>query len=149
VKDMKDMTMQAQDIHQLATWLAATDIDFLELQGPGVDVKICRDDASTGTTAAPPVAAPAQDRHDVVRAPWPGVLLDRIPGRPTALCAPGAAVQAGGLVAMLQIGPLLLPVHATCTGWAGALLVAPGSTVGYGTALMHIDTAPSSESLAS
>ena len=139
------MAMQTQDIQQLATWLAATDIDELELQGPGVDVRICRDGAAAA--AAPLAAAPAHDRQAVVRAASAGVLLDHIPGRPAPLCAPGAAVEAGGLVALLQIGPLLLPVHTPCTGWAGDWLVAPGATVGYGTALLPIDTADLSGTL--
>ena len=140
--------MQTQDIRQLAEWLAATDIDLLELRGPGVDVLIHRDGAaaaSTGTAGAPAEASPAADEHAPVCAPSPGVLLDRIPGRAAPLCAPGVAVQAGCLLALLQIGPLLLPVPAPCDGWAGDWLVAPGSTVGYGTHLLNIDTGMDTE----
>jgi acetyl-CoA carboxylase biotin carboxyl carrier protein len=140
--------MQTQDIRQLAEWLAATDIDVLELRGPGVQVTIHRDGAATaGTeTAAPPAeASPTANDQAPVRSPSPGVLLDRIPGRAAPLCAPGAAVQTGSLLALLQIGPLLLPVPAPCDGWAGHWLVAPGSTVGYGTHLLNIDTGMDTE----
>jgi acetyl-CoA carboxylase biotin carboxyl carrier protein len=137
---LKDLNMQAQDIQQLAAWLAATDIDFLALQGPGIDVTIRRDGAAAAEAPAGP--APADHHQASVRAASPGVLLDRIPGRPAPLCSPGAPVHAGSLVALLQIGPLLLPVHAPCKGWAGDWLVAPGTTVGYGTAVLNIDIEP-------
>ena len=135
--------MHAQDIRQLAAWLAATDIDLLELRGPGVEVTIHRDGAGTAgaeTDAQRTEAAMPADFQTSVRSPSLGVLLDRIPGRSAPLCAPGAAVQAGSLLALLQVGPLLLPVSAPCDGWAGDWLVPPGSTVGYGTHLLNIDT---------
>ena len=130
--------MQTQDIRQLAEWLAATDIDLLELRGPDVNVRIQRDGAvfepvEPLAEALSPVAAPT-----IVRSPSPGVLLDRIPGRTTPLCMPGVAVQAGDLLALLRIGPLLLPVAAPCDGLSGDWQVAPGGTVGYGDALLSI-----------
>ena len=133
--------MQTQDIRQLAAWLAETDIDFLELRGPDVHLEIHRDGASAAE-AQPAPQAVAAPHHTTVRATSVGVLLDRIPGRPTPLCSPGSAVQAGSLLGLLQVGPLLLPVHAPCDGWPGEWLVPPGSTVGYGAPLVDIDTEP-------
>lgn len=139
--------MQTQDIRQLAQWLALTDIDFLELRSPGVEVRLHRDGAATlgaepgdGQVDAPDQAA--------VHAPSVGMLLDRLPGRPQPLCPPGAAVQTGRLLALLQVGPLLLPVRAPCDGWAGDWLVPPGSAVGYGTPLLNIDTEPAAPAAA-
>lgn len=134
--------MQTQDIRQLAEWLAATDIDLLELCGPNVQVEIHREGAAVEQPAAPaPMAATTPD-HVSVRAGSLGVLLDRIPGRSTPLCAPGSTVQAGGLIALMQVGLLLLPVRAPCDGWTGDWHVPPGSTVGYGTPLVDISVAP-------
>lgn len=133
--------MQTQDIRQLAEWLALTDIDFLELRGPDIEVRIHRDsaakiDAEPGDERDNPPAT-AQDQAAVC-APSVGLLLDRLPGRPQPLCAPGAAVQSGSLLALLQVGALLLPVRAPCNGWTGDWLVPPGSTVGYGAHLLNI-----------
>jgi len=138
--------MQTQDIRQLAEWLAATDIDLLELRGPNLQVEIHRDGAGAAQRAAPEVAhaAPLAEApsHISVRATSVGVLLDRIPGRSTPLWTPGSAVQADALVGLLKVGALLLPVRAPCNGGYGNWLVAPGSTVGYGTPLMDISVAP-------
>ena len=127
------MGLQCQDIRQLAAWLAAADIDFLELQGPDVQVRIHREGATAATEEPLP-----QPSH-AVRAAGLGILLDHIPGRGTPLVSPGMDIHAGDLVALLQVGPLLLPVRATRDGQAGAWLAAPGSTVGWGTPLLSIE----------
>lgn len=135
------MSIQPQDLSQLAQWLAAADIDYLELSSPELHARIHRHGATEVGPATPPgLVASMLDEADVliVRAPSVGVLLDRIPGRAEPLCTLGMAVQPGSLVALLQVGPLLLPVRATCDGSAGNWLVAPGSTVGYGTPLLEI-----------
>lgn len=140
--------MQTQDIRQLAEWLAATDIDLLELRGPNLQIEIHRDGAGATAEqqvapAAAQAATPAEAPAAVsVRATSVGVWLDRIPGRSTPLCAPGSAVFTGALLGLLQVGPLLLPVRAPCNGWHGNWLATPGSTVGYGTPLMDISVAP-------
>ena len=130
------MGLTTQDIRQLATWLAATDIDFLELQGPDVQARIHRD--GTPAATAEPLPQPIAESH-AVRAQGLGILLDRIPGRGMPLVSPGMDIQAGDLVALLQVGPLLLPVRATCDAQAGDWLVVPGSTVGWGTPLLSIE----------
>ncbi|APW40595.1 hypothetical protein RD110_09680 [Rhodoferax koreense] len=145
--------MQTEDIRQLAEWLAATDIDFLELRGPDAEVRIHRDGAAPDDTVRAPGPDAGNPANPVtsaaepvtVLAPSLGVLRDRPPGRAAPLCAAGAAVQAGSLVALLQVGPLLLPVRAPAGGWAGEWRVPPGSTVGYGTPLLDIFVEPSAD----
>ncbi|MDR7379965.1 acetyl-CoA carboxylase biotin carboxyl carrier protein [Rhodoferax ferrireducens] len=142
--------MQTQDISQLAAWLAETDIDFLELHGPDEQIEIHRDGSTNAAIAQPmpPEPIPAhRTAHTPVRATSVGVLLDRIPGHATPLWLPGSAVQAGSLLGLLQVGPLLLPVHAPCDGWPGEWQVPPGSTVGYGTTLLDIDTEPVADAI--
>lgn len=139
------MKMQTQDIRQLVEWLAATDIDSLELRSPDVQLRIQRDGTVTAgadESDIAPEATPAAADAVTVRAPSLGLLLDRIPGRNTPLCPPGSAIQKGSLLALLQIGTLLLPVNAPCDGWAAEWQVEPGSRVGYGTALLDIYTEP-------
>lgn len=138
------MSIQPQDLSQLAQWLAAADIDYLELSSPDLHVRVHRHGASeVGPATSPDLATPMLDDADVLAVPAPsvGVLLDRIPGRAEPLCAFGKAVQLGSLVALLQVGSLLLPVRAPCDGLAGDWLVAPGSTVGYGTPLLELHKA--------
>lgn len=135
------MKLQAQDLSLLAQWLAAADIDYLELRSPDLHVRIHQDGK---TELAPEPPAPqadfgaAQAKPLSVCAASVGVLLDRIPGRAEPLVALGQAVQSGSLLALLQVGPLLLPVRAPCNGLAGPWLAAPGSVVGYGTPLLEL-----------
>jgi acetyl-CoA carboxylase biotin carboxyl carrier protein len=142
--------MQTHDITQLAAWLAATDIDALELDGPGVHLRLEREGAVAAapvTTAASMSASPAHSSQTTVRAPSVGVFLDRIPGRSAALAPPGTEVQAGHLLGLLQIGALLLPVRAAVAGWLGEWCVSAGTTVGYGTPLVDIDTSAAAAGL--
>jgi acetyl-CoA carboxylase biotin carboxyl carrier protein len=137
------MTMQTQDIRQLAAWLALTDIDFLELLGPDVQVRIYRNGSASAVAGSvepdPPVAI-SPEANAAVRAPSVGVLLDRIPGRSAPLWSPGADVQAGSLIGLLQVGPLLLPVRAPCDGRLDKWLAPPGTAVGYGAHLLNVET---------
>lgn len=135
--------MQTQDISQLAQWLAATDIDYLELSSPGFHARIHRDgvtEVASGPAASEAEWVEEDDVLDVleVRAPSVGVLLDSIPGRAAPLCVSGEAVEAGHLLALLQVGSLLLPVRAPCAGRVDAWRVASGSVVGYGTELLSL-----------
>ena len=134
--------MQAQDIAQLGAWLAATDLELLELRGPWGQVRIQRDGVGTAQVAAAPGtpagqagATRAKDMAPVATAPAPGMWRDQVPGRSEPLARPGAAVRAGDLLGLVQAGPLLLPVRAPADGVLGDWLVAPGTAVGYGTAL--------------
>lgn len=135
------MNMQAHDLRLLAQWLTAADIDYLELRSPDLQIRIHHDGKSelmseSGLGQAD-LAGRKSDAHPV-RASSVGVLLDRIPGRPEPLCVLGQAVQSGRLLALLQIGSLLLPVRAPCDGVAGPWLVSTGSVVGCGTTLLEL-----------
>jgi acetyl-CoA carboxylase biotin carboxyl carrier protein len=149
--------MQADQIEQIARWLAATDIALLELNGPGHTLVLRHDGAAvefieqehgapmdasaasaalTDTTAAPDLLT--------VTAPSLGVFLHRHPLRAEALAAPGAAVQGGQVLGLLQIGSLLLPVAAPANAFVIEPLAEHGAVVGYGTPLfaLQADTPP-------
>ena len=136
--------MNADQIQQIAAWLATTDIGWLELRGPGETLVLRHDGAAVAVVddAAPPGAAPPSDTLTVA-APSVGVFLHRHPLREDLLAAPGTAARAGQSLGLLQIGPLLLPVPAPADATVLELLVAHGTTVGYGTPLVALrDTAP-------
>lgn len=101
--------MHADDIARIAAWLKATDIALLELRGPGTALRLEQHAGSVTVEAI----APDATGEIVVRAPAVGVLLHRHPLRGDDLVAPGDAVEAGRVIALLQVGPLLLPVHAS------------------------------------
>lgn len=131
--------MKVDDVQQLSVWLAATDIQLLELRGPDHHVCLRRDGAKFVLVAhddvqddrAPPI---------VVTAASVGVFLDGHPLRKEALAAPGAVMRAGQVMGLLQIGALLLPVTAPQDGIVERTLVAHGATVGFGTPLLELRT---------
>lgn len=123
--------------HQVSAWLAATDIGYLELRGPGVELRLLNRDGRVEPAPAdyvPRAAAAAEP----VRASSVGVFLHTHPLHDTPLAAPGKAVISGQVIALLQVGALLLPVAAPCDGTVSALRVAHGTVVGYGTPLLDI-----------
>jgi acetyl-CoA carboxylase biotin carboxyl carrier protein len=127
---------------QLSAWLAETDIELLELEGPQTSLRLRR---AVPAYVAAPVAAPAAAAGEptvaaatVVRADSVGVLLHRHPQRHAPLAAVGARVRAGQPVALLRIGTLLLPVPAPRDGVVARLLADDGAAVGYGEPLLEL-----------
>ena len=133
--------MQADQIQQIARWLAATDIGLLELRGPGHTLVLRNDGAAVELVeqddgALIDTGAPAEPL--TVTAPSLGVFLHRHPLRAEALAAPGTAVQAGQVLGLLQIGSLLLPVPAPADAFVIEALAEHGAVVGYGTPLFAL-----------
>lgn len=136
--------MDADQVQQIATWLAATDIGLLELRGPGLTLAL-RQDAGAVTVveshdAPRPEATAAAAAPDTltITAPSVGIFLHRHPLREQPLAAPGSSVQAGQAIGLLQIGLLLLPVPSPADATVHELLAAHGTTVGYGTPLLAL-----------
>ena len=128
--------MRTEDVRQLSAWLQATDIDVLDLQGPGE--RLClRRNGSRIEVAADGVQEPVGPLT-VVRAESVGLFLHEHPQRGEPLATSGARVRAGQALGLLQIGALLLPVTAPHGGTIEAMLVAPGQAVGYGTPLIEL-----------
>jgi len=144
--------MRADQLQQIAQWLAATDIELLELRGPEQSLRLRNDggavDAAIPGGAAPSDAGAVSPLHDVpnsvtVSATSVGVFLHRHPLRDDALAEPGTPVQAAQALGLLRIGPLLMPVGAPAAGTVLELLASHGTTVGYGTPLVTLaDTSP-------
>lgn len=128
------MKPDATLVATLSRWLDATDIDRLELSGPGCALSFSR----TGAPPAMPEAPrPAVDTVDI-RAPSLGVFLDRPPLATRPFAELGEVVAAGEPLACLQVGALLLPVRAPRTGIVAARLAEPGALVGYGAPLFRL-----------
>ena len=128
-------------VRELAAWLAATDIGLLELRTPDGVLRLGRgggrgsgivqlDAQEEGTPPAPPSC--------VAAAPSVGNFLHAHPLHAAPLARPGERVSAGQPVGLMQIGPLLLPVHASQSGVLIAFLVPDGQPVGWGTLLVEL-----------
>ena len=129
--------MKIDDVQQLSAWLAATDIDLLELHGPGEHLCLRRDGARVEIVPSDALQDGPEQRA-VATAASPGVFLHGHPLRGEPLATPGAVARAGQVLGLLQIGALLLPVTAPAEGVVQAMLVAQDTTVGYGTPLVEL-----------
>ncbi|MCF1442067.1 acetyl-CoA carboxylase [Ralstonia nicotianae] len=142
--------MKVEQIRQICTWLAATDITEFDLQGPGIHLSLRNARAvaprisaqpTPPTPPAPPApAAPAAPvgaaSTEVVRAGSVGVFRHQHPQQTAPLAAVGASVRASQPLGLLQIGPLLLPVTAPCDAMVQDMPVPDGTVVGWGTSLV-------------
>lgn len=124
--------MTADEVRQIAAWLEAAGIDRFELTAPGMRLRLTL--GGGGTRAAQPEAPPVTPR---LVARGTGLFLDTHPCGDAPLVRPGQRVRAGAIVALLHTGPLIQPVTAIEDGIVGALLVTPGTMVGFGTPLME------------
>jgi len=130
--------MQTDDILQLSAWLAATDIELLELRGPDHHLCLRREGEQIAVVTAEERAQEHAEPPLVVSAASVGVFLHGHPLHPEALVRPGERVRAGQVLALMKIGALLLPVSAPQDGIALRPLVAHGATVGFGTPLFEM-----------
>jgi acetyl-CoA carboxylase biotin carboxyl carrier protein len=126
--------MQTDDVRQLSAWLAATDIELLELRGPDHQLCLRREGEQVVVVTAEEQSQPLL----VISAASVGIFLQNHPLRREALVLPGERVRAGQVLALLQIGALLLPVNAPRDGVALRPLVTHGATVGFGTPLFEM-----------
>ncbi|HSV53215.1 MAG TPA: biotin/lipoyl-containing protein [Burkholderiaceae bacterium] len=132
--------MTIPELRQLAQWLAGTDIGLLELRTPQAHIRLRRTDGPDGPFFDESVSAEAETGPPPIPAavaPSVGVFLHHHPLREAALAAPGASVQAGQVVGLVQVGALLLPVLAPQGGVVAAMAAAHGSVVGYGAKLVE------------
>jgi len=134
--------MRFDSIQQLSAWLADTDIAVLELSGPGVSLRLHQGDdpgAIEAEQRVAPAATPVRPQGLTVRAPSVGVFLAAHPLQATPLASPGTRIRAGEPIGLMQIGALLLPVHAPQNAIVRAVRAAPGTPVGFGTPLFELD----------
>ena len=132
--------MKPDLVQQLTEWLSATDIGWMELRGPGVQLCL-RNDGRRVERVAPGSVTPVVRESMAVRAPSVGRFLHAHPARQAPLAVPGQPVTRGQTIGLLQVGVLLLPVQAPCDGTVAAHATADGVVIGYGATLMHLHPA--------
>lgn len=86
--------------------------------------------------SADPAPAPPPARG--IDSDGPGRLRLADPAGGAPFVTEGATVRDGQLVALLEVGAALLPVHARASGRIAAVLAADGEIVGYGTPLFRL-----------
>jgi acetyl-CoA carboxylase biotin carboxyl carrier protein len=149
----------AQWVKALEECLRGTDIALLQVQLPGVNLRLQCDVAGQAPAKAPqhkaaqatavqaPSAPPAplSPALLLVRAGSVGVLRLGHPLHAQPLVRSGQAVDIGQALALLQIGAVMLPVLAPCAGRVGRVLAQDGEIVGYGSLLLEIETGTEQE----
>lgn len=140
------------ELRQITSWLAAADIEFVEIRKPGATVRLTMEQESyavSRSASAQPALPVAAGRVSVpetslrkqavsVTAKSAGIFLATHPARSTPLTSAGAHVKRGDVVGLLQIAQLCVPVVAPVDGVVTQWLVAHGTTVGYGTPLFEL-----------
>jgi acetyl-CoA carboxylase biotin carboxyl carrier protein len=134
-------TIPAKAWPQIAAWLAEADVDCIELQTGAVVLRMVRGSQgyqlqTADASASAPSFSPASPL--AVTAQVAGIFLTRHPAGGGKFPAQGDHVQAGELLALLQIGLVLTPVLAPVNGTLGRCLQASGTQVGYGARLIEL-----------
>ncbi len=124
-------------VAQLSAWLANTDIGLLELRTPQGILRLGR---QGGDMVELPMEEEEEDEAEpvTVKASSVGLFLRTHPVATEPLARIGQRVDAGQLIGLLNIGPLLLPVSAPQAGIVDALHVESGIAVGYGAPLIDL-----------
>lgn len=131
--------MTNQEIRQLAVWLKETHLAGAEIRRPGLHLLLKRgaDEVSAPLQIATPIAPKVTDEW-LLKTPGLGQLLLTHPQQNEVLASVGSRVEQGQLVALLQVGDLLLPVRSQKAGRLAAVLTVCGTTVGYSEAFMRL-----------
>ncbi|HEY4253574.1 MAG TPA: acetyl-CoA carboxylase biotin carboxyl carrier protein subunit [Roseomonas sp.] len=127
--------MKAEDVRQIAAWLQDAGIAAFSLETPQGSLHLELDPGALPPAAAPPVPA-AQRDGACITARGTGVFLATHPWHGAPLAEPGARVEAGQVVALLQSGRLYQPVTAPARGVLGHCLEPPGTLVDFGRPLL-------------
>ena len=144
--------VQVSELRQIASWLTAVDIEFVEISRPGATIRLTAEaehrgalrhepaplplSAPLGRAAAVYVPEGAQKQVATVTAHSVGIFLASHPARSTPFVSVDAHVARGDIIGLLQIAQLCVPVLAPVDGRVLRVLAAHNVKVGYGTPLM-------------
>ena len=131
--------MSNEEIRQLARWLSEAGLGGVELQRPGVQLVLKRHLESVAAHES--IDPPTHANQVSIRTRGLGQLLLSHPDQPQVLIAEDNHVDKGQIVALLQVGDLLLPVRSPQAGHICQVLLQHGATVGYGEAIMQLEVA--------
>ena len=131
--------MSNEEIRQLARWLSEAGLGGVELQRPGVQLVLKRHLESVAVHES--IDPPTHANQVSIRTRGLGQLLLSHPDQPQVLIAEDNHVDKGQIVALLQVGDLLLPVRSPQAGHISQVLLQHGAAVGYGEAIMQLEVA--------
>ncbi|MBR0688181.1 hypothetical protein JQ594_19795 [Bradyrhizobium manausense] len=134
------MPIEITDIARLARVLAKSGVDTIEIEEPGLTLKLVVDTGARIAASAKPAgtATPAADNSVVAKADVAGHFLAAHPWQDKPFVAPGQRVEAGAIVGLVRIGLLYAPVVAPAAGTIDAVIAETGAMVGYGTPIVRI-----------
>ncbi|TWB02362.1 acetyl-CoA carboxylase biotin carboxyl carrier protein [Bradyrhizobium stylosanthis] len=130
------MPIEPTDIERLARILEQSGIDAIEIEQPGLSLKLTMDTGARVTT--PAAVAPVQEHFVMAKANVAGHFLAAHPWRDKPFVAPGQRVEAGAIVGLVRIGLLYAPIVAPAAGTVDAVIAEAGTMVGYGTPIVRI-----------
>ena len=130
--------MTLEEIRQLALWLKEHHLAGAEMTRPGVHLTLKRGGVATVSTVAAPLAVAAVE-DKVLRTTGLGRLLLTHPQQNQPFVAAGDQLTAGQLVAVLQVGDLLLPQRSSVAARVIDVRVPCGTLVGYGEAFLGLE----------
>ena len=119
-------------LRALARKMQSSGLNSLALDGKHWSVRLTF--AATPATPAP-VTLPAAEIPPITQrigAPMPGTLLRRHPHSQQDFVAPGQHIDAGAVVALVQVGPLYVPVISPDSGTVQSFAAEHLSAVEYG-----------------
>lgn len=131
------MPIEIPDIERLAQILERSGVDAIEIDEPGLTLKLVVDAGTRLAAAATPVAA-VTDHSVIAKADIAGHFLAAHPWQDKPLVAPGQRVEAGAIIGLVKIGLLYAPVVSPVTGTVDAMMAESGAMVGYGTPIVRI-----------
>lgn len=118
-------------LRALARKMQSSGLNSLALDGKQWSVRL----TFAATPPAPaPVTLPAAEIPSITQrigAPMPGTLLRRHPHSPQDFVAPGQHIVAGEVVALVQVGPLYVPVISPDSGTVQLLALEHLAAVEY------------------
>ena len=129
--------MTLSEIRQLALWLKEHHLAGAEMTLPGVHLTLKRGGVAAANVTAPVAAAVVEDQ--ALRTTGLGRLLLTHPQHSEAFVAVGDQLDAGQLVAVLQVGDLLLPQRSPSAARVVDVRVPCGTLVGYGEAFLGLE----------
>jgi acetyl-CoA carboxylase biotin carboxyl carrier protein len=134
------MPIETADIERLAQILAKSGIDTIEIEEPGLTLKLVVDIGTRIAASATPSAAdaPVADHSIIAKADVAGHFLAAHPWQDKPFVTPGQRIEAGAIVGLVKIGLLYAPVVAPAAGTVDAVIAETGAMVGYGTPIARL-----------
>ena len=117
--------LSLDDIRGIATWARTAGLGEIELEQPGIRLRL---------------VFPATGGLHLVRSPIAGRFLDRHPARPDPFARPGDRIGTRDVIGLIQVERLYRPVIAGRAGVLARLLVETGSSIAADTPLAEITT---------